>query len=633
MIWLLALACSDYEIQATDKVDEPIATDTEVEVTETESDPTETEDTEEPVYCDDSSPDGYEVTLVDECSQEPEIGTFTPVVEWNWTTNSDHAGYDHVMSAPVAGQLDDDDGDGDIDEDDIPDIVFTAFTSNQYRYAGALIAIDGSDGSQKWSVRTIGSGQPYGCSGVAVADLDGSGDPVILVVTSAGLAAVEADGTERWTASIPSAPDYGMGHPAVADIDGDGTAEIALGPYVYDADGNLLWSGTGHEGSSRYMSFFYDLDDDGTLELIAGGTIYESDGTIRSTTGYDGFAAVGDLDGDGKPEVVNAEFDYSQVRAIDDDGTTTLWTTTLSDGGGGPPTIADFDGDGEVEVGVAAADFYRVLEGSDGTLLWKAPTDDNSSKRTGSSVFDFEGDGAAEVVYADEETLWVYDGATGTVELEYTDHASGTLFEYPLVVDVDQDGSAEIVTAANDYARAGNTGIYVIGDKDDSWVAARTVWNQHAYHITNVEDDGSIPSSGTSNIASWNSFRAGNSETKSGLEMPDLTVAEPEVCTDECASDRIVVFWPVENQGDSDVSAVDVSLYAVDGADWTLIDVQSVPVDGGESYYMGPLYLQSSDFGPDGILLSVDDDGNGNGAIDECDEDNQTWSIDAWPCD
>jgi hypothetical protein len=30
-------------------------------------------------------------------------------------------------------------------------------------------------------------------------------------------------------------------------------------------------------------------------------------------------------------------------------------------------------------------------------------------------------------------------------------------------------------------------------DQGDRWVPARRVWNQHAYHVTNVEEDGVIP--------------------------------------------------------------------------------------------------------------------------------------------
>ena len=44
---------------------------------------------------------------------------------------------------------------------------------------------------------------------------------------------------------------------------------------------------------------------------------------------------------------------------------------------------------------------------------------------------------------------------------------------------IDNDGHAEIVYT-------GGTGVTVVGDKSNSWRRARTTWNQHSYHITNV---------------------------------------------------------------------------------------------------------------------------------------------------
>ena len=42
------------------------------------------------------------------------------------------------------------------------------------------------------------------------------------------------------------------------------------------------------------------------------------------------------------------------------------------------------------------------------------------------------------------------------------------------------------------------TGIRVYRDKLDRWASSRAMWNQHAYSITNVSDDGIIPpTSGT----------------------------------------------------------------------------------------------------------------------------------------
>jgi hypothetical protein len=72
------------------------------------------------------------------------------------------------------------------------------------------------------------------------------------------------------------------------------------------------------------------------------------------------------------------------------------------------------------------------------------------------------------------------------VKLQIDGHGSGTLWEYPLVVDVDNDGQSEIVVTNNNYAYGVKAGVTVIGDLEQSWVPARKIWNQHAYHITNM---------------------------------------------------------------------------------------------------------------------------------------------------
>ena len=96
-------------------------------------------------------------------------------------------------------------------------------------------------------------------------------------------------------------------------------------------------------------------------------------------------------------------------------------------------------------------------------------------------------------------------------------------FEYPTIVDIDADGSAEILLAGGRDA----TWIEYHRKLDNLWAPARKIWNQYAYSITNVNDDGTIPVHPTPNWLTWNSFRAGNSETKVGLELPDLELGEP----------------------------------------------------------------------------------------------------------
>ncbi|MBI3801747.1 MAG: PASTA domain-containing protein, partial [Deltaproteobacteria bacterium] len=160
-------------------------------------------------------------------------------------------------------------------------------------------------------------------------------------------------------------------------------------------------------------------------------------------------------------------------------------------------TVNGANGDGEPEIGVAAFQRYVVFE-TNGDVKWQAPIQDFSSNITGSSVFDFDNDGQAEVLYNDELKLRIYRGATGELLFE-TPNTSCTAIENPVVVDVDNDGHAEIVVGRNNICGFGTQqgltefGIFVYGGRNNDWVRTRRIWNQHAYHITNVNEDGTIP--------------------------------------------------------------------------------------------------------------------------------------------
>ena len=59
-----------------------------------------------------------------------------------------------------------------------------------------------------------------------------------------------------------------------------------------------------------------------------------------------------------------------------------------------------------------------------------------------------------------------------------------------------------IVTGLLLFIVAGLTIVY--------WMASRSLWNQHTYHITNIEDDGTVPLSEKNNWDSWNNYRFRN---------------------------------------------------------------------------------------------------------------------------
>ncbi len=619
---LLLAACSDYEL--TEHKDPPPA-DSQPPV---DSEPPR--DSEPPPgSCDDfEAPEPYDAEQDETCFEEAvwTVGSFDPVVEWQWSSNPYSSGYDHIMAAPAIGNLTDDNGDLVIDEADVPDIVFTTFSGGAYTSAGALVFIAGDGSGTHWSKTSIDGYQVYGCGGVAVGDLENDGLPEILVAgTSAAVLAVNANGTLKWAAS-GSTSAYGA--PAIADLDGDGYAEVIFGSQIFDHEGVLIAQGSHGTGGSHYMSFAVDMDGDGQLEVVAGNAVYERDGTTLWHNGEnDGIPAVGDFDADGLPEVVTVA--SGAVTLVDTDGTR-LWQTSLPGGGnGGAPTVADFDGDGQPEVGVAGLGAYTMFD-TDGSVVWSNDTEDDSSSKTGSAVFDFEGDGVSEVVYADEHDLYVYSGPDGTVLLDETGHASGTLYEYPLVADVDNDGSTEIVLASNDYGISGWQGITVIGDENDSWAPARPVWNQYAYHITNVDADSGIPAVQQENWRSWNNFRAAGSEQGPPTWKADLAVGEPTLCLDECSSEGQVLLWfPVENRGLVDATGFMVRVYRdlghveemVHGETISGLAVQTTTI-------VGPVTLSQEDWGEGTLLVRIDEPD----AVLECDNAENERDLGGWPC-
>jgi hypothetical protein len=158
-------------------------------------------------------------------------------------------------------------------------------------------------------------------------------------------------------------------------------------------------------------------------------------------------------------------------------------------------------------------------------------------------MFDFEGDGYPEVVFADEVSVRIFNGLDGSVKMEATDHASETGFETPVVADIDGDGEVEIVLLHG----SGPNGLTVYGDVDHGWQHGRAVWNQHAFSITNVEEDGSIPTVPPPNWATHNNFRSAAGGLSPGA-YNDLSIEIVEVCTEECP-DNLVLSVRVWNQG------------------------------------------------------------------------------------
>lgn len=643
------------------------------------------------------------VSFDESCQHEAVSGPLEAVVEWSFDVFGNYGEYNELLGTPVVGQLSDDNLDGFIDEQDIPDIVFVADDHGTHNHRKGILRVIQGDGLNYGSAiaEAVSDGwqvYPYRYSNTAIGDIDNDGVTEIVIIsqviadTGGGdgggdgggggsdtappadgggdggppgggdtggstdnpvgppppldegltcrLSAWNASGELEWLADAVELTCSGHA-PSIADLDGDGAVEVVVGPYIFDGATGAI-EAQGAEGQGFYPSnletgmhsVVADLDMDGAQEVIAGPTRYDATGAVICTAAGvdDGFVAVADFDLDGAGEwVVTAN---GQVTVMDTDcSVMAVWA--LSGGGnGGPPTVADFDADLAPEIGIADAGAYAVYEPS-GALLWSMPVTDASSHTTGSSVFDFEGDGYPEVVYADETRLWVFAGGTGEVRLEDDRHASRTLHEYPTIVDVDRDGSSEIVVPnGGGHQDEGLTGLYILGPAFGSWNMSRQVWNQHAYSITNINEDLSVPAHPVSNWPTHNNFRSGDLTPPSGSAQPDA-VPLAEVCVESCGAGTFLVNLRLGNSGAGGLRGeLPVSIYneRADGLRTLITTVWTT--DSADKGHVTSLVTVEIDVAsvPDGTLVFVADDFEGQSWVSECREDNNEQRVEGVVC-
>ena len=268
--------------------------------------------------------------------------------------------------------------------------------------------------------------------------------------------------------------DASFGQSAMGDIDGDGRLEVVFGCYRNDSciyalnaeDGTLLWkfnaSSPGFEGCNDVAPLIADANGDGTLEVIVASSCnpktYCFDGRSGAilwearTRGSDSPPSMGDVDGDGKPEILHGEFG-GWVRCLNaEDGSlawdlavdTHSWIQTA-------PTLLDADGDGALDFVVATwnrtagdTNTVRAYRCRDRKELWRVPLADVVYH--GTAVADLDMDGKPELVIGDYSgTVTVINAEDGSIL--YSLNRPGYYHGAPVTIgDLDGNGTCELVT-------------------------------------------------------------------------------------------------------------------------------------------------------------------------------------------
>lgn len=398
--------------------------------------------------------------------------------------------------------------------------------------------------SSTWSVDTAYAKQtsPAGWTGIADFDpYDGKKRPEIAVATGGRLTVYTLEHTLFMGMDV-AVPGGGGGPPTIADYDGDGLPEIGLA------------------GADYYTVF----DPDCQPTPRPGGK-------CADRTHCDGSP------GGACPNLV-------------------LWSRKTQDHSSNVTgsSVFDFEADGKAEVVYADECFARVYSGLDGRVLF-SQYHSSCTWLENPVVADVDGDYRAELVVPSNTACG--PAGIGTACAGSLD-ANGVDPQYAgLICQTNADcfsnvcdqglcrctAGAQCCAANSDAAcleagykcvpppagtaGAGNTcraarphgvqGIRVFKDARDRWVRSRSIWNQHAYAVTHVGEDGTLPktSAWASNWAttSLNNFRQNVPGTADGKAIGDLTAQAGPFFT--CSGGAATLSVPICNRGTAPVGA------------------------------------------------------------------------------
>ncbi len=472
---------------------------------------------------------------------------------------------------------------GDLDGDGVPEIVAKSAS-------GGLVAFewDGTSFARRWfSTTSTGARDLTGGSrtigNLSIHDLDDDGRPEILMgaVTYSpdGVLLDAAQGTHELV---------GYSQPAVvADVDHDLDVELLTGDGTFDWDRTTsAW--TRRTWASARADGFVAVADFGEFPGAAGDFVGApevaviSAGTARVQTidgeivfgpialpggTHGGNPTVADFDGDGRAEFASGgpgSLTVFDLDCADGGGTGTcvsgrtdgiLWTESVRDFSSGinGSSVFDFEGDGRAELVYADECFVRVFDGSTGAVVWSAPRSSGTWIEA-PVVADPDGDFNAEIVVGSNR----WHGScpaldpihAGLACVDDTDCPTTTACSDGLCrcANTDECGDPSSYACAAPLPSSPGTGdvcrsqfsssivgIRVYADLSDRWVSSRRIWNQHAYAVTGVNEDGTIPrtSAVTRNWSepALNDFRRNVQGSLTPLAGPDLTIGRGSFAT------------------------------------------------------------------------------------------------------
>jgi hypothetical protein len=420
------------------------------------------------------------------------LGVDKMQVTWSASASTDVAGYHIYRSTSAGGPF------VRASSDAIRHTVFTDVDldpSTLYYYK--LTTVDSSGNESAYSAVASASTNPPQMSGwpnelfepsansPVVGDLDGNGE-LEIVVGNDKLYAWHADGSEvrdgdqlgiTWGVFSSLGDDF-IGPAALAKLDTDTGLEIVAATYTskqvfcFHESGSVL---PGWPQSTvdlvRAGVAVGDIDGDGEPEIIAvdqdaylyawhvdGSEVIDGDANpatngvfkrLPDTSQWQyQMPALADIDGDGKEEIIIATQDMKVYVFNETAGNESGWPFTLPNYAGGGVAVGDIDNNGDLEIVVTtrnSGEIYALHH--NGSQMWLRWVPTNLFFNPSPALADITGDGKLEtLIPSSNGRLYAiqYNGADAPGWPIF--YATGTYTESsPLVADLNGDGAVDVL--------------------------------------------------------------------------------------------------------------------------------------------------------------------------------------------